>query len=119
MMSNKRNTDQVYVIAAGLFGNWLGAKSRQLLTGEKTAGILIRHVDERQVKYTSLPVWTNFLPALLLSRVARPRWLFAFMGGFGASLIMGDRIYRRLLERIGDVIEVRTRRSTSQIETPE
>jgi len=92
------------VVSSALLGNWLGAQIRTRLTGQPTAGVIIHYKDEIGNEYLTLPVHTNFIPALLCARIGRPRWMFSFLGGLLASLVMGDIYERCLLEWIGKYI---------------
>jgi len=89
------------VVSAALFGNWLGAQIRTRLTSQPTSGVIIHYKDERGNEYLTLPVHTNFIPAILCARIGRPRWMFSFLGGLLASLVMGDIYEKYLLEWIG------------------
>jgi hypothetical protein len=89
------------VMAAALGGNWVGAQIRTRLTGQPTPGVIIHYKDERGNEYLTLPVHTNFFPAILCARIGRPRWVFSFLGGVLTSLVMGDKYEKRLLEWIG------------------
>ena len=88
------------VVGAALAGNWIGAQIHFLLTGKPAHGIIFRYTDERGKTYTNVPVSTNFYPAIAASFFGRPPWLFAFLGGVIASLLMGDRFQRIMMKSI-------------------
>ena len=92
------------VVVAVLAGNWVGSKMRTSLTGEEVQSIRFRHTTAQGQTITNTPVLTKFYPAVVASRLGRPRWLYAFCGGVFAGALIGDRHEHRLWDKIGPAI---------------
>ena len=94
------------VIAAALFGNWLGCRWRSL-AGDGCAhefSPFQKGVDGETIVAVN-PLITNLGPALLASLLGRPPWLMAFVGGTLASRLMGDQYEDRFCEWLARLVE--------------
>jgi len=80
------------VMACALAGNWLGGTLRWLVTGEPVQSLQFKYENSRGKTIRNIPVVTKFYPALLISLIGRPRWLFAFIGGILIGALVDDRI---------------------------
>ena len=84
------NTISVFI--AALAGNWFGEQVHSWATGEPAREMHIVHTNkEGETMIVINPRLSNFIPALLASLFARPHWLWAFIGGVFASVILGNR----------------------------
>jgi len=92
------------VVVAALVGNWVGGKMRTSLTGEEVQSIRFRHTTAQGQTITNAPVVTKFYPAVVASRLGKPRWLYAFCGGVLAGGLISDRYEHRLWDTIGSAI---------------
>jgi hypothetical protein len=99
MKENSSLDHPIIVIASALAGGWFGTQFRSRLQGEPTEGLLFRH-ETNGLEFKSFPIHTLFLPALIAARIARPRALFAFLGGFLAGSSYGQRLEERLYDKI-------------------
>jgi hypothetical protein len=67
------------VFLAILVGNYAGDKLRAQITGQSGHQLEFIHQDERGNTFIAANLLlSNFLPALVVALIARPRWLFAF-----------------------------------------
>ena len=92
------------VVVAVLAGNWVGSKMRTSLTGEEVQSIRFRHTTAQGQTITNTPVLTKFYPAVVASRLGRPRWLYAFCCGVLTGALIDDRYEHRLWETLGPAI---------------
>ena len=99
MAKRLKFNDFLIIAASAVLGNWVGAQARTMVTHEPTQGIVFNHRDAAGNLYITVPVHTNFLPALLMGLVTR-RWLAAFLTGIAATAWMGTRVQERILERM-------------------
>lgn len=77
---------------SALAGNWAGDRLRAATTGEPGHQLSLAHTDEAGETTTALNLlMTNLLPAILVGLTAKPRWLWAFIGGTVTSFLLGDR----------------------------
>ena len=90
----------VAVPAAALAGNWLGGQLRFYFTGERLQTVQFRYTSQKGRQYTNSPVATKFVPGLLFSMIARPRWFFAFIGGLLAGGLVPDHWEHYWLEYV-------------------
>jgi hypothetical protein len=82
-------------------GNWVGEFTRLKITGEREFNFsLSRNINDRFTQTSLYPVSTNYFPAILFAFLGRPSWLWAFIGGFFMSALIGDRYELRWLEMI-------------------
>jgi len=83
------------VIAAALFGNWVGDQMRARATGEKGHQFQFsRPSPESETGETVVsikPNLTNVGPALLAGALLRPHVAWAFLGGVLSSGLLGER----------------------------
>jgi hypothetical protein len=98
------------VIGAALAGNWIGAQLHTRITGEHASGVVYRYTDEQGLTYQNIPVSSNFTPAVLLSFLGKPGWVFAFLGGLLMSLVFGDRLEKPLMTWIIKTVVSNTER---------
>jgi hypothetical protein len=94
----------VSIMAAALAGNWVGGQLRAQATGQEVQSIRFRYTDRQGRTISNTPVLTKFYPALAAAAIARPRWLFAFLGGVAAGALIDDRYERCLWGRIGETL---------------
>ncbi len=89
----------ISVIAAALAGNWVGEQLRADTFGDP--GHQLRFTTTTQEGETVIapnPVLSNFLPGVALGLVSKPRWLWAFVGGFLASWLLGEQYEDALID---------------------
>lgn len=85
------------IVLATLTGNWLGGRVYALLVGGPGYRLGLTHTGPDGELIVALnPLMSNFLPGLLLGLAGRPRILSAFVGGFAAAALLGDRYEDRL-----------------------
>ena len=87
-------------LVAALVGNWIGGQLRFLLTGQPTQTIHFEYTTSSGLEMDNYPVNTKFLPALLFAMLAKPRWLFALLGGTLTGLLVDDKYEEIWLERV-------------------
>ena len=95
----------VSIILAAAAGNFVGDKLRAQVT--QTPGHQLEFVQTDEYGNTFIAanlLLSNFLPAILVSLFARPRWAFAFLGGLVASFIMGDHYEDWLWEKLDELL---------------
>ena len=94
------------VLAAALFGNWLGSRWRTVATGSRAHELsLVQTGPDGETIVAVNPLITNFGPAVLAALIGRPPWLMAFVGGTLASRLMGDEYEDRFCNWINQQIE--------------
>lgn len=82
----------ISVFFAALIGNWFGEQVHSWATGEPAREMhIVQSTKEGETMITINPRLSNFIPALLASIFARPHWLWAFIGGVFATVILGNR----------------------------
>ena len=95
-----------FVQAAMTVGSVLGALLRYILTGKRVQGGVYRFKDQAGRNYTISPPLTHALPGLFLAIANRKRpAVWAFIGSFAASVILGDQLEHLLANRIAAAIE--------------
>ncbi|MEA3441577.1 MAG: hypothetical protein U9R58_14990 [Chloroflexota bacterium] len=90
------------ITMAALAGNWAGATIRTLITGKRVNSVHFEYTTSGGMSISSYPVITKFYPALFVSYLGKPRWLFAFLGGVLTGGLIDDRYEGYLWELIGD-----------------
>lgn len=92
------------VLVAALLGNWVGDQLRAAAAGEAARELRFTHTTEEGETVLAVNVvMTNWLPAVLLGMVARPRWLGAFAAGVVSSAIMGEQYEEPFWELVGQI----------------
>lgn len=87
------------VTSAALFGNWVGELLRERYTGQKGHQLSFVHTNsEGETVVAVNTLFTNLLPGILGSVLARPHWVGAFIYGALASALLGDEYEERFLE---------------------
>lgn len=106
----------IAVLFGALIGNWVGERWRALDTGEEGHELAMFHTGENgQITLAVNPVFTNFLPAVLVGLVSRPAgWLSAFVVGVLAARFMGDEYEDKLEEYIA-FLQPQKREEVSQV----
>lgn len=93
----------ISVFITALAGNWFGEQVQSWVTGEPARKMSIMHTNqEGETVFAINPRLSNFIPALLASLFARPHWLWAFIAGVFASVILGDRYEEEFSKLISD-----------------
>lgn len=93
------------VLAGALFGNYLGDKLRYQLTGNPGHQLELVHWDDQGNTYiTANLLLSNFIPAVLVGMVQRPRPFMAFLVGMLISILLGDRFEDRLWETMDEAL---------------
>lgn len=93
------------ILLAALAGNYAGDKLRMQLTGEPGHQLEFVHHDEHGNTFIAANLLlSNFLPALLLALIVRPRIVFAFLGGMVSSFFLGDRFENELWETLDEFL---------------
>lgn len=93
------------ILTAAMAGNYVGDKLRVQLTGESGHQLEFVHRDEHGNTFIAANLLlSNYLPAVLLAMVARPRTIFAFLGGMVFSFFLGDRYEDRLWDTLDEVL---------------
>lgn len=89
------------VVAGALVGNWVGEQLRAVATGKEGhhLGVLHTHSDGSRVIAIN-PVITNLVPAVALSVLKKPHWLWALVAGAAASGLLGDQFEEPLIDAI-------------------
>ena len=88
------------IIFAALVGNWVGGQIRFLLTGDPVQTIRFEFTTQKGREISNFPVTTKFYPALLISLISKPRWLYSLLGGVFTGLLLDDRIEAYFIERV-------------------
>jgi hypothetical protein len=88
------------IIIAALIGNWVGGQIRFLLTGEPVQTIRFELTTHKGREISNFPVITKFYPALLISLIGKPRWLYSFIGGILMGVVLDDRFETCFIERV-------------------
>lgn len=95
----------VAVFIAVLAGNFLGDRLRNQITGEAGHQMEFIHQDEHGNTFIAANLLiSNFLPGLFFGLIARPRIIFAFLGGIVASFFLADRYEDALWETLDEVL---------------
>jgi hypothetical protein len=93
------------ILAAAMAGNYAGDKLRLQLTGEPGHQLEFVHQDEHGNTFIAANLLlSNYLPALLLAFVIRPRIVFAFLGGMVSSFFLGDRYENVMWETLDEFL---------------
>lgn len=84
----------IQFVQAGMqLGSWMGAQLRYILTGDRSQGGQFSFRDEAGREYKTIPPVTHAFPGLVLALLNRKQpWMWAFIGSFIASLVLGDRL---------------------------
>jgi hypothetical protein len=93
------------VILGALFGNYIGDKLRTQVTNQ--AGHQLEFIQRDEYGNTFIAanlLLSNFFPALFAALLARPRWLFAFLGGMAASFILADHYEDWMWEKMDELL---------------
>jgi hypothetical protein len=95
-----------FVQAAMTVGSFSGALLRYILTGKRVQGGVYRFKDQAGRNYTISPPLTHAIPGLVLAITNRKRpVIWAFIGSFIASVVLGDQIEQRVANQIAAGIE--------------
>jgi hypothetical protein len=89
----------ITTLLAALAGNWTGDQLRDQVTGQMGHQLRLVHTNEKGEGIVALnPLLSNLMPALIMGSMGRPRWLYTFVGGVLASILLGDRYEKQFLE---------------------
>ena len=88
------------VIGSAFVGNWIGGQIRYYLTGEQVQTIRFEFTTKKGRKMSNFPVTTKFYPALLISLLGKPRWLYALISGILTGVFVDDCLEEYVLERV-------------------
>ena len=89
------------VMAAALFGNYVGDRLRARATGEEGRQFQITHSSPDGDTFVTIkPNLTNFLPGLVAGLVFRPRLAWAFLGGLLASGMLGNQYEDKAIDML-------------------
>jgi len=87
------------IIAAALFGNYVGDRLRARTTGEESHQFQLSHNSPDGETVINLnPNLTNFLPGILAGILFQPRLAWAFLGGVLASGLLGDKYEEKAIK---------------------
>jgi len=89
------------IALAALAGNWVGSRLRARKTGQPFNPLRFRYTSPEGETFSSAPMLTNFIPALLCASLGKPRWFYAFLGGVLVSRWIGDRYELQWLKWTG------------------
>lgn len=106
----------ISVALAVLAGNWTGSQLRAILTGRPAHAIQSSYQTARGATIRNIPVITKFYPALLFVVIGKPRWLFAFIGGFLTGSLVDNKYEDIILERIDKTIVSKTNLAKAQVD---
>ncbi len=89
------------VVAGALVGNWVGEQLRSVVTGQEGHRLGVVHTDSAGGHVIALnPVITNLVPAVAVSVLGKPHWLWALVAGAAASSLLGDQFEEPLIDAI-------------------
>ena len=89
----------ITTLLAALAGNWTGDRLRAQASGLNDHQLRLVHTNEQGESIVAInPLLSNLMPALIMGSVGRPRWLYTFVGGVLASVLLGDRYEEQFME---------------------
>lgn len=98
----------IAVTLGALAGNYIGDRLRSQVTGQAGHQLEFMQRDEYGNTFIAANLLlSNFFPALFAALLARPRWLFAFLGGMAASFILGDQYEDWTWEKMDELLSGR------------
>jgi hypothetical protein len=93
------------VILAAMAGNYVGDKLRAQVTGQRGHQLEFIHRDEHGNTFIAANLLlSNFLPALMISLLAKPRMVYSFLGGVVTSFLLGDRYEDEMWHQLDELI---------------
>lgn len=93
------------IVLSAAAGNYIGDKLRAQVTKKPGHQLEFLHTDEHGNMFIAANLLiSNYFPGLFMALIARPRWMFAFLGGLSASFILGDRYEDWLWEKMDELL---------------
>lgn len=89
----------IWIFVSALAGTWIGGQIRSGQTGVPV-NPLICEFEANGRRYRNFPSVTRFYPAVLFAALAKPRWLWAMLGGVFLGWFVDERYEKALLARL-------------------